>query len=146
MWSVWLVFCVCGFHSVCPLMDKDKRLVEVSGWDWLWGNLVLMGRPMLSKSLIQFSVDGQGCGQTMVGVVAMVSSFKRTYGSLLWSVPPAPPQATMDRRRRRRHPRHSQASLAHSPLGPWLLSPGPGAHKVLSCPPRVYFLRPAEVV
>ena len=30
MWSVWLVFSHCGFHSVCPLMDKDKRLVEAS--------------------------------------------------------------------------------------------------------------------
>ena len=27
MWSVWLVFCDCAFHSVGPLMDKDKRLV-----------------------------------------------------------------------------------------------------------------------
>ena len=46
------------------------------GRDWLWGNLslVLMGRAMLSKSLIQFSVDGCSCvpsllvtwGQTMV--------------------------------------------------------------------------------
>ena len=25
-------FCDCGFHSVCPLMDKDKRLMEVSCW------------------------------------------------------------------------------------------------------------------
>ena len=32
MWSVWLVFCDCGFHSVCPLMDKYKRLLEAS-----WG-------------------------------------------------------------------------------------------------------------
>ena len=33
------------------------------GRDWLWGKLglVLMGGAMLSKSLIQFSVDGQGC-------------------------------------------------------------------------------------
>ena len=23
-------FCDCGFHSVCPLMDKDKRLMEAS--------------------------------------------------------------------------------------------------------------------
>ena len=23
-------FCDCGFHSVCPLMEKDKRLVEAS--------------------------------------------------------------------------------------------------------------------
>ena len=26
-WSVWLVFCDCAFHSVCPLMNKNKRLV-----------------------------------------------------------------------------------------------------------------------
>ena len=70
-----------------------------------------MGRPMLSKPLIRFSVDGQGCSQTMVGVVAMVSSFKRTYGALLWSVPPAPPQATVDRRRQRRPDTHRRVWL-----------------------------------
>ena len=62
MWSLWLIFCNCGFHSVCPL--KDKKLLEAS-WrrDWLWGKLdfVLMGRAMLNKSLIQFSVDGKSC-------------------------------------------------------------------------------------
>ena len=25
-----LVFCDCGFQSVCPLMEKDKRLMEAS--------------------------------------------------------------------------------------------------------------------
>ena len=30
MWSVWLVFCDFGFHSVFPLIDEDKRLVEAS--------------------------------------------------------------------------------------------------------------------
>ena len=30
MWSVWLVFCDCGFHSACPQMAKDKRLMEAS--------------------------------------------------------------------------------------------------------------------
>ena len=29
---VWLVFCDCGFHSVCPLMDKNKRLMKASCW------------------------------------------------------------------------------------------------------------------
>ena len=24
VWSDWLLFCDCDFHSVCPLMDKDK--------------------------------------------------------------------------------------------------------------------------
>ena len=26
----WLVFCDCDFQSVCPLMEKDKRLMEAS--------------------------------------------------------------------------------------------------------------------
>ena len=30
MSSDWLVFCDFGFHSVCPLMEKDKRLMEAS--------------------------------------------------------------------------------------------------------------------
>ena len=61
MWSVWLVFCDCGFHSVCPLMDKGKSLWKIpDGRDWLRGELglVLMGGTMFSKSLIQFSSDG----------------------------------------------------------------------------------------
>ena len=43
-----------------PLMEKGKRLMEASWWERLSGklSLVLMGRAMLSKSLIQFSVDG----------------------------------------------------------------------------------------
>ena len=28
--SDWLVFCDCGFQPVCPLMEKDKRLMEAS--------------------------------------------------------------------------------------------------------------------
>ena len=35
MWSVWLVFCDCGFHSAHPQMDKDKRLMEASWWERL---------------------------------------------------------------------------------------------------------------
>ena len=64
MWSDWLVFCDCGFQSFCPLMDKDKRLWKLpDGKDWLRGKLglVLMGRAMVSKCLIQFSVGGRGC-------------------------------------------------------------------------------------
>ena len=33
--SIWLALCNCGFQSVCPLMDKDNRLVEASWWDVL---------------------------------------------------------------------------------------------------------------
>ena len=35
MWSAWLVFCDCGFQPVCPLMEKDKSLMEASWWDRL---------------------------------------------------------------------------------------------------------------
>ena len=34
-WSLWLVLWDCGFHSICPLMDKDKRLMEASWWEGL---------------------------------------------------------------------------------------------------------------
>ena len=64
MWSDWLVFCVCGFQSVCPLMEQDKSLWKLpDGRDWLRGKLgiFLMDRDMLNKSLIQFSIVGPGC-------------------------------------------------------------------------------------
>ena len=31
----WLIFCDCGFQSVCPLMEKDKRLMKASWWERL---------------------------------------------------------------------------------------------------------------
>ena len=57
------------FHSVCPLMDKDKRLMEApDGRDWLMGklDLVLRGRAMLSKSWIQLPADGWGCVRSLL--------------------------------------------------------------------------------
>ena len=42
MWSDWLNFCDYDFQSVCPLMEKDKRLVEASLWERLTeGDMVL---------------------------------------------------------------------------------------------------------
>ena len=43
---------------------------------WLWGNLglALMGGAMLNKSLIQFSVDGQGC------VLSLLFDLRPNYG------------------------------------------------------------------
>ena len=72
----WLVFCDCGFHSLCALMEKGKRLVEASWWERLRGKLgiVLMGGAMLSKSLIQLFVDGQGC------VPSLLFDLKPDYG------------------------------------------------------------------
>ena len=87
---------------------------------------------MLSKSLIQFSVDGQGCvpsllftwGQTMVEVMMiMASSFKRphAYTATLSACSPAaghrPPTPLPD------SPGHSRASLGQSSVGTPLRSP-----------------------
>ena len=38
LWSIssdWLISCDCGFQSLCPLMEKDKRLMEASWWERL---------------------------------------------------------------------------------------------------------------
>ena len=87
--------------------------------------LVLMGGAMLSKSLIQFSVDGWGCfpsllftwGQTMVEIMKMmVTSFKRSHaGSAAGHRRSMPPPET---------PGHSRASLGQSFERSLLLSPG----------------------
>ena len=92
-----------------------------------------MGRAMLSKSLIQFSVDGRGCvpslfghrGQTMVEVMKItVTSFKRPHACTdalsapnlaaghRWLTPPL------------ETPGHSRPSLGQSLVGSRLLSPG----------------------
>ena len=84
MWWLCLVFCDCGFHSLGPLMDKDKKLMEApDGRDWLRGNwLLFMGGVILSKSLIQFSVMGGSVslpcyftwGQTMVELMKVIET------------------------------------------------------------------------
>ena len=72
-WPDWLVFCDCGFHSVCPLMDKDKKLMEASLSErWTVGKLGLV---LLNKSLIQFFDDGQGC------VPSLLFDLRPTYGA-----------------------------------------------------------------
>ena len=117
-------------------MEKDKRLWELpDGIDRLRGKLglVLMGGAMLSKSLIQFYVDGWSCvpsllftwGQTMVEVMKiMVTSLERSHAcaATLSALNPAaghhqptPPLET---------PGHSWASLGQSLVRPLLLSPG----------------------
>ena len=91
MWSDWLVFCDCGFHSARRLIERDESLMEASWWQRLTEGklgLVLMGRAMLSKSLIQFSVDCQGC------VLSLLFDLRPNYcggnkgnGNLLQKVP-----------------------------------------------------------
>ena len=65
-------------------LDEAQAGIKIAGRNI---NILLMGRPMLSKSLIQFSVEGWSCvpfllftwGQTMVDVMKiMVTSLKRS--------------------------------------------------------------------
>ena len=133
-------------------MEKDKGLMEASWWERLTEGetpcLIMMGRAMLSKSLIQFPVDGWSCvpsllftwGQTMMEVMKiMVTSFKRSHAcTATLSAPnpaaghhrPTPPLET---------PGHSQASLGWSPVGSLLLSPASWCTRFCLCPPGVCF-------
>ena len=69
----WLVFCDGGFQSVCPLLEKDKRLMEASWWDrltegdtgscsdgrghaqWIFNQLSVYGWSCVSSLQFQFS-------------------------------------------------------------------------------------------
>ena len=57
-------------------MEKDKRIMEPSWWERLREklSLVLMGRVIISKSLIQFSLNGWGC------VPSLLFDLKPIYG------------------------------------------------------------------
>ena len=131
MWWEWLVFCECGFQSVCPLMEEEKNLVEASWWEKL--SLVLMGRAMLSKTLVQFSVDGWGCvpsllftwGQTMVEVMKIIlTSFIRSQACTA-TLCPQPCSRWPPTHASTETPGHSWANLGQSLVGSLLLSSGP---------------------
>ena len=78
-------------HSVRPLMDKNKRLMEASWWERLTvggTGSVLTGRAFLSKSLIQFSVDGHGCVPSLLfGLWPNYVGGNEDNGNLLQKVP-----------------------------------------------------------
>ena len=132
MWSDWLVFCDCVFQTVC----QDKRLIEVpNGRDWLRGKLglVLMGGAILSKSLIQFYVDGWSCvpsllftwGKTMVEVMKiMVTSLERSHACAATLSALNPAAGHHQPTPLPEIPRHPQASPGQSLVGSLLLSPG----------------------
>ena len=120
MWSIWLVFCDCSFHSIFPLWIRIKSLWKLpDGRDWLRGNLdlVFMGRDMVNKSLFQFSVDEWGC------VPSLLFGLRPHF-------PPKPPLET---------PGHSQASLTQTPVGTLLPCPSSWCTQVPSVPSKSLF-------
>jgi len=103
------------------------------GRDWLRGKLglVLMGGARLSKSLIQFSVDGWSCvsflqftwGQTMVEVMKiMATSLKRSHACTATLSVPNPAASHHQPTPLLETPGHSQASLGQSLVGSLLLA------------------------
>ena len=74
---------------------------------------------MPSKSLVQFSVDGQGCVPSLFFVLR--PNYGRDNDTTVSHCQPTLLPET---------PAHSQASLAQSLVGSLLLSPGPCAYKV----------------
>ena len=120
------------------------RETDCGGWKL---GLVLMGKPMLSKSLIQFSVDGWGCvpslyltwEQTMVEIWKIMVTIRRPCAgtAALSALDPAAahcqPTAVPET------PVHSQASLGQSLVGSLLLSPGSWCTQVLFVPSKSLF-------
>ena len=141
-------------HSICPLMDKDRGLWKLpDGRDWLRGKLglTLVGRAMLSKSLVQFSVDGWGCvpsllftwGRTMVEVVKiMVTSFKRSHVCNATLSAPNPEAGHSLPILLLETPAHSWASRVSLLWCHRSSLLGPGAHKVLFVPCNSLFPSP----
>ena len=114
-----------------------------------------MGRGMLSKSLIQFSVEGQGY------VPSLLFDLKPNYGGgdadngdLLQKAPcthcytqcPRACSRTLSTHASTRDSWTLTASLGQSLVGSLLLPLGPGAHKVLFVPSQSLFPSPVYIL
>ena len=126
------------------------------GRDWLWGKLglALVGRAMLSKSLIQLSADGWGCVSPcwLFGLEwpspRVYSLFGGANGEfqegLCQHVPPrtaatsspVPTPGYCQSRPLRETLKHSQAGLAQSLVGSLLPSPGSWCTQSLFVPSK----------
>ena len=107
-----------------------------------------MGKDMLSKSLIQFSVDGWSCdpsllftwGQIMVEVMKiMIIAFKRSHACTATLSAPNPAAGPHQSMPLFETSGYSQASLGQSLVGSPLFSPVSWCTRFCLCPPRVYF-------
>ena len=107
-----------------------------------------MGRAMLSKTLIQFSIGGWGrLPSLLFDLRPNYDGDNEDNGDLLQKVPcrhcytqcPNPAAGHCQPTPLPETPGHSQASLGQSLVGSLLLSPGPWCTKFCLCPPRVYF-------
>ena len=104
-----------------------------------------MDGAMLSKSPVQFSVDGWVCapsllftwGQTMMEVMkTMVTSFNRSHASTATLSAPTPAGAHCRPTPLLETPEHPWASLGQSLMAPLLLSPGSWCTRFCLHPPK----------
>ena len=142
------------FSFYLPWWRRVRGLWKLpDGRDWLRGKLglVQMGRAMLSKSLIQFSLDGWGCvpsllftlGQTMVEVMKIVvTSFKRSHAHSATLSAPTLQQATADPCLCRRLLDTHRQVWVNLLWGHCSFLLGPGLYKVLFVPSKSLFLSP----
>ena len=151
MWSNWLISMTVVFILSALCWKRIRDLWKLpDGWDWLRGKLglVLMDGAMLSKSLIQFSVDGQGCVPSLLfdlrpnyggDMQIMVTSFKRSHActATLRATNPAaghhwpmPPSRLLDT--------HGQVWVSFL-WGHCSFLSGPGMHKLLFVPSESLF-------
>ena len=118
------------------------------GRDWLSGKLglVLMGGAMLSTSLIQFSVDGQGCVPSLLfdlrpnyggGNEDNGDSFKGSHARTAELSAPDPAAGHHWPTPLPETPGHSQVSLGQSLVGSLLLSPWSWCTQGFVCASRV---------
>ena len=107
-----------------------------------------MGGAMLSKSLIQFSIDGRGCVPSLLFdlrlklvevMKIMVTSFKRSHAGTATLSAPTLQQATADPHFHWRLLDTHRQSLGQSLVGSLLLSPGSWCTQVLFVPSKSLF-------
>ena len=104
---------------------------------------------MLSKSLIQFSIDGWGCvpfllsdfRRNMVEVMKIMVTFKRSHAGTATLSAPTLQQATADPHFHWRLLDTHRQSLGQSLVGSLLLSPGSWCTQVLFVPSKSLFLQ-----
>ena len=120
------------------------------GRDWLRGKLclVLMGWSMLSKSLIQFSVDGRGCVSSLLFDLKPNSDAgNEDNGNLLQKTPcrhcctqcPQPCSRPLPTHASPETPGHSQQVWVSLLWGHCSFLLGPGTHQVLFVPSKSLF-------
>ena len=118
------------------------------GIDWLRGKLglVLIGRAMLNRSLVQFSVNGQWCVPSLFdlrpkyvggkGNIDNGTSFKSSHACTAALSAPKPATGHLWPMPLPETPGHSRASLGQSLVGSLLLSPVSWCTQIFVCAPQ----------